>query len=228
ARPSGGHRWPWPCVAQLALPAPPFPPAPNQRTQAASEGALDVEGLCSAFRTKAAVRVPDPVGHVPTCGLATGVLKPVAKPGDAWMSPPSAPRGRGNRELRALALEAHSGSAAEVPSAAKPGRVAAQAAGSGGAELAGDATACSRGNVVPALASQAGPALPYDTCRLGSVQALSPVKAGRGATDQLGSQTVLTPVRRSARTSCSKPLTPVGTLLEATSYSYTPNTYLQR
>ncbi|KXZ45496.1 hypothetical protein GPECTOR_54g238 [Gonium pectorale] len=50
---------------------------------------------------------------------------------------------------------------------------------------------------------------------MGRVTVFSPVKASRTAKDKLGSDVVLTPVRRSARTSY-KPVTPVSALLETT------------
>ncbi|KAG2432681.1 hypothetical protein HYH02_006666 [Chlamydomonas schloesseri] len=60
---------------------------------------------------------------------------------------------------------------------------------------------------------------------LGSVQLFSPVKAGRSHREKLGADVVLTPVRRSARTS-QKPTTPISALLEMTNFAFVNNAYL--
>ncbi|PNW83928.1 hypothetical protein CHLRE_04g215100v5 [Chlamydomonas reinhardtii] len=60
---------------------------------------------------------------------------------------------------------------------------------------------------------------------LGSVKLFSPVKAGRAHREKLGTDVVLTPVRRSARTS-QKPTTPIGALLEMTNFAFVNNSYL--
>ncbi|KAG2500468.1 hypothetical protein HYH03_002035 [Edaphochlamys debaryana] len=64
----------------------------------------DVDSLCSAFRVKAAIRVPAEKGQEPVqpSGLATGVLKPSLPPSD-WLSPTSRRTGAASRELRSLA-----------------------------------------------------------------------------------------------------------------------------
>ncbi|GLC52552.1 hypothetical protein PLESTB_000642200 [Pleodorina starrii] len=60
----------------------------------------------------------------------------------------------------------------------------------------------------------------------GSVKTFSQVKAKRALREQLGNDTVVTPVRRSARKSNAKPTASVTALLEAAHYSYAPNAYL--
>ncbi|KAG2426604.1 hypothetical protein HXX76_012920 [Chlamydomonas incerta] len=135
----------------------------------------------------------------------------------------------------------------QIPSADAPARATSSCSGpyaaAGGATESGAAEATSSRLRVAAAATAAEAradsgshraaqscgehrgAPPQQMQMLGSLQRFSPVKAGRAHREQLGTDVILTPVRRSARTS-HKPTTPIGALLEMTNFAFVNNAFL--